>query len=66
MPGNSDAVKVYLSVRGQVVSIGERVIDINHLAIEAALDRYQVKDRKKCFEQVVKIFHYFLDEQQGL
>lgn len=60
---NEDVAKVYMVTRGQVISVYTEVIDINHLAIEAALRRHNIQD-KKVFDKVIKLFHYFLKEQK--
>lgn len=62
---NVDAAKIYMLTRGQIVSVGEQAIDINHVALWQAIDRYRVKDPLRCFEMVNKLFHYFLNEGKG-
>lgn len=64
MPENEEAAMIYSMVRGQVITRGVdgTVIDINHLAIDAAIDRNGIEDRKKTFDKVVRIFHHFLQE----
>ena len=61
---NEDAAKIFQSVRGQIITYKEKIVDINHLAIDAALKRYGIADSKKCFDKVVKLFHSMLDEYQ--
>lgn len=40
-------------------------IDINHLAIHSAMDLYQVRNRQRCFEKVVKLW-WVLREREGM
>lgn len=58
---NEDAAKVFMTVRGQVLTRfnGECdvVTDLNHLALWAAIDGYGIKDRAGCFERVLKAWH---------
>ena len=64
MPENAEAAAVYRAVQGQVVTFfnGERsvVVDLNFPAVQMILDLYEIKDKRKCFEKVVRAFHHFL------
>ena len=64
---NADAAKIYQIVRGQIVTLGENVIDLNHVALWEAIDRYKVRDPVRCFELVNTVFHEFLsrDRENG-
>jgi hypothetical protein len=65
---NEDAARIFQIVRGQVLTRFngkyDAVIDINHLALWAAIDAYGVRDRTGCFEKVLNLFHYLLKEQR--
>jgi hypothetical protein len=64
LPENSEVARVYLAVQNQIlVSMGQ-IIDINHVAIKTIMDLYGVIDQRRCFERVVALFHYFLEEQK--
>lgn len=39
----------------------DMVIDINQLAVWAAIDAYGVTDRVRCFERVLTLFYHFRD-----
>lgn len=67
MPENEEAATIYMTVRGQVITRGMDgvVTDINHLAIDAAMERNEVRDRKRVFDQVVRAFHHFLRESRN-
>jgi hypothetical protein len=55
---NEDAARIFQMVRGQVVTAGNgQVIDINHMAVWAAIDAYGVRDRTGTFEKVCTLFH---------
>ena len=62
---NEDAAKIYNIVRGQVIATSEQIIDLNHLALWEAIDRYKVKEPIRCFELVNKVFHEFLSRDKG-
>ena len=61
---NSDALMIYYLTRGQVVSVSEQVIDINHIALWENIDRYGVKKPVRCFELVNRVFHHMLSKQR--
>lgn len=61
LPENEEAARIYMMTRGQVISIGDTVIDINHLALWAAIDRVGVNDPLRCFEMVTKVFYHMLN-----
>ena len=56
---NEEVVMVFNAVQGQVITAGARneVVDVNHVSIHEAMSVYKVKDRRDCFEHVVKLFH---------
>ena len=56
MEENEGTAHIYLITQNQVIAGMDRVIDINHLAIYGALDLYGVKDRKRCFEKIIRAF----------
>ena len=64
MHENEDAEKIYFMVRDQVIinPIGG-VVAINQLAIHAAMDLYEVFDKKDCFEKVIKLGQYFISKE---
>ena len=62
MPENEDIIKVYLAVRGQVITGFAGVIDINYLAVKMLMDLYEIKNQKQCFEGVIDLFKYFHEE----
>lgn len=66
---NEDAARIFQIVRGQQICKwnGERdiAVDLNHLAVWAAIDAYGVRDRTGCFEKVLNLFHQRLREQDN-
>jgi hypothetical protein len=64
LPENADAEKIYQITRGQVRSVGESVIDIDHVALWQAIDRYKVKEPVRVFELVNRVFHFFLSKER--
>ena len=61
---NADAAQIYGMIRGQVRTLGEQVIDLDHVALWEAIDRYGVKDPVRCLELVNKVFHHFLGKNK--
>lgn len=61
---NADAARIYQLTRGQIVTLGESVIDLNHVALWQAIDRYRVKEPVRVFESVNKVFHHFLAKER--
>lgn len=66
MPGNEDAEKIYMVVQDQMILGGMGgPVAINHQAIHAALDLYDVVDKKTCFEKVVMVYRAVLKEDRA-
>ena len=65
LPENEEAAEIFMTVRGQVITRGMdgMIVDINHLAVDAAMERNGVRDRRRVFEKVVRTFHHFLKER---
>lgn len=61
---NAEAAKIYLTVQGQVRTVGDTVIDLDHLALWQAIDRYEVKKPLRVFELINRTFHYFLSRDR--
>ena len=65
---NEDAARIFNTVQGQVLTRFngkyDVIIDINHLAIWAAIDAYGVRDRVGTFEAVLMLFHTRLKEKR--
>lgn len=64
MEENAEAAMIYQMTRGQVRTAGEHVIDIDHLALWANIDRYHVQEPLRVFEAVNRVFHYFLNKDR--
>ena len=62
LPENEEALKIFRIVRNQLIVGPASVIDINHLAIHAAMDLYKVKNRKQCFEKVLHLANWWLEK----
>jgi hypothetical protein len=60
LEGTAEHLAVYREVRGQIITLGEQVVDINHLALRAAIDRHKVKEPDLCFNIACRTFHHFL------
>lgn len=57
MEENHDAMKIWGIVQGQRIIAGMTgvTVDINHVAVWQAIDRYNVESPVICFEKVLKI-----------
>lgn len=64
LPENEDAARIYQITRGQIVTLGENVIDLNHVALWVAIDRYKVREPIRVFEKVNSVFHFFLEKDR--
>jgi hypothetical protein len=62
LPENEVAAKIFLSIRGQTINMwnGERDIpvDLNHLAVWAMIDAYEIKNRLEVFSAVCRAWHH--------
>lgn len=61
---NQEPALIYMMTRGQVVTLGERTIDISIPAIKIAMDLYKIKNQKDCMEKVMNLFHHFESERR--
>ena len=65
---NEEAARIFRIVRGQVITRfnGEAdvIVDLNHLALWEAIDRYPIRNKTGCFEKVLKLFFALLEEQK--
>lgn len=60
---NFEAARIYNMIGGQVRTVGERIIDLDHVALWQAIDRYGVKNPVRVFEIVNSVFQHFLDKE---
>ena len=63
MPENHEVARVYLLVQNQILATMGQVIDLNIPAIKTVMDIYEIEDQKTCLERVMKLFHYFREEE---
>ena len=64
MEENEEVANVYQATRGQVRTLGEQVIDIDHVALWQYIDRMKINDPIKIFRQVNNVFHHFLSKDR--
>ena len=57
---NRDALEIFFVTQYQLIMGPERPLDINHLAVHAAIGLYEIEDRKGCFNKVRKLAHWWL------
>ncbi len=65
LPENEDVAKLYFLVRNQVLIVGNKITDLNLLAIKAAMDILGVKNQADCLYRVRKLWQSIFDESQG-
>ncbi len=64
MEGNEDAATCYMQARGQVVTVGERVVDLSIPAVQIIMDQLEIKNQRECMNKVFSTFHHFLNKQR--
>ncbi len=62
--GNEEAAEVYMMVRGQIISLGERVVDLSIPAVQIILDQLKIKDQRETMAKIFRTFHHFLNKQR--
>jgi len=45
----------------QVIMGPRGPVDINHLAVHAAMELYGIRDKRRCFEGVLKLSRWWLE-----
>ena len=57
---NEDAIFILEKVLNQAIFIGmEGVpVDLNHIAVERAIERYGIENQEDCFEKVLLAWHH--------
>ena len=64
MAENRETADIYMLSKRQVVTVGEQVIDINHIALWGNIERLKVADPVGCFFLVNRVFHHFLNKER--
>lgn len=59
---NENALEIFFLVRNQLIMGPGGPVDLNHLAIHAAMDLYQIRNRRECFEKVLKLASFWISE----
>lgn len=62
---NEDAARIFQAVRGQVIAVGEQVIDLNFVAVKVAMDLYGIERQTEVFEKVRRVFYHFESRRRG-
>lgn len=58
---NIDAVNIFFTVKHQFISDSIGPIDISHQAIDLAMDRDGIKNKKKCFDKVATLSRWWIN-----
>jgi hypothetical protein len=57
MEENREAAEIFYTIQNQVIVAFDKVLDLNHLAVDAAMERNRIRDRKAVFDKVIRTFH---------
>jgi hypothetical protein len=58
---NEDAIRIFFLTQYQVIMGPRGPVDINHLAVHAAMELYGIRDKRRCFEGVLKLSRWWLE-----
>jgi hypothetical protein len=61
---NQDAAHIYFLVQNQLIMGPQYPIGINQLAVHEAMKLYRIRDRKECFEKVLRLSAYFIEKMR--
>lgn len=64
LPENEEALLIYLAVQDQLITGFNGPVGLDQNAIHKAMDLYEIKDRRDCFEKVVALGRHIVGEQQ--
>ena len=59
-PEDQEIVRVHEWVKDQIITDPNKGRHLNYMAVKMVMDLYGIRDQKRCFEQVVKLFKHFL------
>jgi hypothetical protein len=65
---NRDAVRIFSVIKNQLILGFGGPIDINHMAIHEAMKLYKIKNKRECFEKILRISGWWikkLSEDKG-
>ena len=64
---NEDAIFILGKVLNQAIYVGMNgvPVDLNHVAIEQALERYRIEDKEDCFDKVLIAWHHIAKINQA-
>lgn len=59
---NEEAVQVFMAVKNQVITMGNQIVDLNLVAVEAVMNIYEVQDKKRVLALVLNCFRKMMAE----
>ncbi len=65
MEENIDAAICYMQACGQVVTVGDRVVDLSIPAVKILMDQLEVKNQRETMAKIFRTFHHFLNKQRA-
>jgi len=63
MEENADAIRIFFPIRNQLIMYGEVPIDLNHLAVDAAMKREGVES-KECFNKILALGQWWIERNR--
>jgi len=60
-PENRDALKIFFITRYQFIMGMNGPIDMNHLAIDSAIEREGIRDRRGCFGKLLILGRWWIE-----
>lgn len=59
---NEDAAQIYLVVQTQYIMGFNGPVALNQLAIHEAMKLYRIRNRRECFEKVLRLSQHFIEK----
>jgi hypothetical protein len=60
---NVDAIQIFFTVQNQYIMGYSGPVAINQIAVHEAIKAYKIRNRKECFEKVVKLCDWWIGKQ---
>ena len=61
---NEDAANIFYIVQSQFIMGPSGPTAINQMAIHAAMELYEIENRRECFQRVLKLAHWYMDRMR--
>lgn len=64
MTRNVDAIRIFMVVRDQLIISANGPVGLNHVAVHQAMELYNIKNRKDCFERVLNLGYWWIERNR--